>query len=174
MSGGPRFPKQPLADRERAFVGPDGKNPFGEAQAVPSAPSSAVSENIFSPARSLGSPADRQLYEPILPHRAGSVFWLGLLGMGGAALGILVLGPILWLLMAGLRNLSLIVVTGAMLVCVVAVYMGSVDLKAIRAGAMDPSGERRTILGQRFGILGLLMGASAWSFLVYSIFAALL
>lgn len=164
MSGGPRFPKQPLAGRDQWFVGPDGKNPFADAQAPePPAASSPASEgNIFSPPQArLSSPAGH--YEATLPHRATYVFRLGVAGLGGVVFGILVLGSILWFLLAELRNLSLIVTSAAMVVSLMAWHMGRGDLRAIRAGAMDPSGLRRTVWGTRLGMVGFLLGLAAWS-----------
>jgi len=172
MSGGPRFPRQPLAGRERAFVGPDGKNPFADGQASPPLVSTSDPSNVFAASQPSTFPADRLLYEAILPHRGRQILWLGIIGLGGALLGILVLGPILWFVAFGLSELSLVVVTGAMLVSFIAVYIGRTDLKAIRAGAMDPAGERSTVMGKRLGALGLVLGAIAWSFLLYSIVAA--
>ncbi len=164
MSGGPRFPKQPLSGRDQWFVGPDGKNPFADAQ-VPqplAASSPAAGGNIFSPPQvQLSAPADH--YETTLPHRATYVWRLGVLGLGGVVFGTLALGLVLWLLLSELWSLSLIVTSAAMVVCLMAWTMGRVDLRAIRAGAMDPSGLRRTAWGTWMGLAGFLLGLAAWS-----------
>jgi hypothetical protein len=103
------------------------------------------------------------------------VLWLGRLGLGGALFGILVMGPILWLVVDWLYQLSLVVTTGAMILSVMAWYSGRTDLVAMRAGAMDATGLQSTLWGKRFGICGLFLGVAAWlSVLVPALVASLL
>lgn len=186
MSGGPRFPQHPLAGRDRDFVGPDGKNPFADstpAQETPpatavsadTAPSVESGANLFAAPRRF-EPAEPTagLYDAMLPHRGGQIFLMGLLGLLGASYGLLVVGPIVWMLMSMLSVLTLLVVSASMLLCVVTLTMARADLKAIDAGAMAPEGRRQVVLGRRCAAVGAALGVVCWGGLAYWVVARLL
>jgi len=67
----------------------------------------------------------------LMPHRSGTVFTLGLLGIL-TGLGI-ILGPIAWI-------------------------MGQNDLRAMRDGRMDNSGYDQTQTGRTMGIISTVLG----------------
>ncbi len=73
------------------------------------------------------------------PHRGTVILVLGILSicLGVGCIGI-VLGPIAW-------------------------AMGASDLRAIREGRMDPSGEGTTRAGYTCGIVGTVLGILGWS-----------
>jgi len=78
------------------------------------------------------------------PHRGGTVMGLGLTG--------LIMTPVGWLCC----NLLCLV---ALVMCIAAWVMGAQDLRAMRAGTMDPEGRGNTNAGYVCGIIGTILNA---------------
>jgi len=93
----------------------------------------------------------------VRPHQGGWLLGLALLG--------LVWPLLLWpFALAGLKLMLL-----APPMCIGAFFLGRSDLRAMKAGSVDPSGRRITCVASVIAILGTLL----WSSLLVLVFVAL-
>lgn len=91
---------------------------------------------------------DRPDRRRLEPHRGGMILALGILAIVGIA--SIPLGPLAWIL-------------------------GNADLKAMRAGRMDPSGEGQTNIGRVLGMIStLLIVVSLFGMCTFFVFMVLL
>ncbi len=137
-----RFPKNPNEGRNEPLVA--GDNPFADAGQA-----ATTNDNPFaSPAADIGTAAPQIEYERSLPHRGGFILTLGILGLVSFTIGTL-----------GLLGLPPAVVIGALsfVMTVPAWLLGSSDLRAMKAGAMDTAGRGKTRAGMILGIAGTLL-----------------
>ena len=112
------------------------------AEGPPPAPPEEEELPVAPPARRPAPPDDydepqeeerrprRRRREHLEPHRGGMIMVLGILAICGIA--VIPLGPIAWIL-------------------------GNSDLKAIRAGRMDPEGESQTNTGRICGMIATIL-----------------
>jgi uncharacterized protein YbaR (Trm112 family) len=93
-------------------------------------------------------PRRRRVHHDYAPHRGGLVMALGLVALvGGFAMCVpVIVGPIAWIL-------------------------GTIDLRAMREGRMDPSGEGMTRNGQICGIISTLLLLLGGLFVIFAIMA---
>jgi len=151
-----RFPKNPNEGREHTFVDDEGNNPYAEDNDVADA-----DENAFTSPGYDNEPTYRPKYVAALSHRKGIVLGLGLVTLAIATLSI----PFgyfsqsfqpLYLAVAFL-NLALAMPTW---------MMGYADLRAMRAGAMDPSGVSLTRLGTIMAMLTTLVTIGLFGYFI--------
>lgn len=152
-----RYPTHPNTGRTDPFVDADGKNPFAD----PEATAEKVPDNPYSaPAATGPLRCPPNSCQVLYPHRGRTVFRLGLIGFccacGAdlAAAGFLAPSTIASGFLAQLGLLLLILSLSA---SSTAWMFGRQDSKAIRAGAMDPAGLKRTQQGRRLGVAGTLI-----------------
>jgi hypothetical protein len=149
------YPEHPNTGRTDPFRDEDGQNPFAD-----DGPEADVSDDPYGVTGHDPGPtfvADH--YETLLPHRGGRIFGLGIAGLimsffGTAGTIACVLSPVgagsLLPLSAGLLLLGL--------PCAWTAWMtGRYDLRAMRVGAMDDAGQRKTRHGYAMGIAGTLI-----------------
>ena len=98
-----------------------------------------------SPRESAGWPAARG-YERFPPHRGGLILGLGISGVVISVIGFL---------------LCAVLPVFALGLSIPAWVMGRNDLRAIDAGAMDPTGRGSTMAGMVMGIVGTVLGGLA-------------
>ena len=145
----PRFPRSPDVYRPPLEAG---AHPFANE-----APQQA-GDRISTSTNDDQLPKARPEYVCTLPDRSKKVVILGLLAAGFAALSLLVV--VLVLATSQWTDLfySLPVSFFTLVFAVPAVSMGLADLRAIRAGAMESRGLRRTQFGWWLGTISLLIG----------------
>ncbi len=149
------YPKHPNTNRKDPFHDEEGRNLFADE-----GPESEVSDNPYGVSgQDGGRTFQTGEFETVFAHRGGRVFGLGIMGAIMSALGAAgtiacVLSPSgagsLLSLSAGLLILGLPCAWSAWM-------MGRNDLRAIRAGAMDDSGQRKTRGGYALGMAGTLV-----------------
>jgi hypothetical protein len=152
------YPEHPNTNRTDPFQDEEGQNPFGDEGSEVE-----LSDNPYGvPAHDAGPSYQPAEFEAILPHRAGRVFRLGLAGaimstlggLGATGCALSVSGSeILVFLSAGLLLLGLPSAWSAWM-------LGRHDLLAMRSGAMDGSGLKKTRRGHFLGMAGTLIGAA--------------
>jgi hypothetical protein len=132
-----------------------GQNRFSEPpglqQAVP------VRADFMTP------PPDSGGYQPqytaATPHRASKILGLGLAGM-----------VLCWLLLLSFTDYAIVGVAASLLgvgLSLAAVVQGYHDLSGMTAGAVDPNGRERTLLGLSFGLAGTFVGLGALVFVLW-------
>ena len=147
----PRFQRPPLRDAA-------GNNVFGDADApvqaeaadgqpLPATPVHDQSDNLFAaPAADTGrEPAYQPQFETTQQHRGVLLLVLAVVGLAGSGGLGLVMAGVFW----GL--IGLLAIAPAMAAWLLA--MG--DVKAMRSGAMDPSGLGQTRLAMWLGAAGV-------------------
>ena len=152
-----RYPAHPNTNRTDPFQDAEGKNPFADEGVNPEKTSdnpyavSAVSEPLLCPADSC---------VVVYPHRGRTIFWLGMTGCCSALGAALALAGILAAsaIAGGLSVMCCLLLFIVSLTAGGTAWMiGRQDLRAIRAGAMDPDGLRLTQRGHRLGVAGTLI-----------------
>lgn len=170
MSGGPRFPKRPLAERDAAFRDRDGKNPFADHDGTPAANDDAArSENIFAPTQEVRAAiAAPQAFVATEVAQVGTARRLATTGLILHALATIVGLQRLWLSFTLLLlPFSFVLFTLGLVMSGTALAVAGRDLRAVRAGAMD-GGELAPLLRQRRrAITGTLWGVLGWSVSVF-------
>jgi len=152
-----RYPDHPNTNRIDPFQDADGKNPFADGESPPE----AVSDNPYA-ASAAGEPmlASTESCQIVYPHRGRTVFWLGLVGCCCSLAAVLAgSGSLTTPSVAGglLAMLCLLLLIASLTSGGTAWMLGSQDLRAIRAGAMDASGTTMTRRGHRLGIAATLI-----------------
>ena len=152
-----QYPAHPNTNRTDPFQDADGKNPFADAEAT----EEKAPDNPYA-APATGEPLLRpaDAYQLQYPHRGRTVFWLGLVGFCCACGAVLATAGFLTPSVIGSAVLTLLYVLFLIvsLSASSAAWMfGHLDLKAIRAGAMDPAGLKLTRRGCRLGLAGVLI-----------------
>jgi hypothetical protein len=149
----PRFPRSPDIHK-RPFE--DGKNPFADEEPVATGAKSETSASAY--AASVvddQSPKQKIDYEAFLPNRSRTLLTLGVIG--AVLSGLSVLMALLAIVSAdwveGMFYGSPVSFTGIAF-SVPAWAMSHGDLRAIRAGAMDPRGLRGTRIAYWCGCFG--------------------
>jgi hypothetical protein len=113
---------------------PDAAAGVSSAPPPPTAPawSGAPDEERPRRRREEDDEDDRPRRRRLTPHRGGMILAFGIMGLVLGGLG-LIFGPIAWI-------------------------MGNADLREMRAGRMDPSGESTTNTGRILGMVATLLG----------------
>ena len=127
-------------DGRDPFSDERGSNPFADDGQDVAPPDS---EDPYTPTATESyrhRPGD---FETILPHRGRLILGLAIVGLLAAVLGI----PA-WYFQS--THLGFLALAATLPACIFAVS----DLRAMRMGAMDPSGYRTTIWGGYLGLLG--------------------
>jgi hypothetical protein len=151
-----RFPRTPDTS-QRPF---DGPNPFAETGAAGDSSTAGSADHPFAaPAGASLDPTVSREYVCTLPDRSRKVFLLGALAAGLGSFTALIAGVSVvlghWILGT---FYALPLSSMALVFAIPACTMGWSDLRAIRAGAMHPSGEGRTRSGWRLGLFGFAVG----------------
>ena len=148
------YPKHPNTGRTDPFHDEQGRNLFAD-----DGPQAETNENPYGVSgQDAALTYQAHEYETVFPHRGRRVFGLGITGAIMASLGatgtvacfLSLGGGSLLPLSAGLLILGLPLAWSAWI-------MGRHDLRAIRAGAMDETGRRKTRLGHVLGMAGTLI-----------------
>ncbi len=154
-----QYPAHPNTGRTDPFVGPDGKNPFADSDA-PDAPSPLASDDPYAVPAGEGGISYRPIYEAVCPHRGRTVFWLGASGGVCAAAAAMFVGS-LWAIPSAATTIASafcpVLVIATLTLGGTAWMLGRHDLRAIRSGAMDPTGMKMTRQGHRLGVVGTLI-----------------
>ena len=150
-----RFPRSPEM-KPRVFD--SGPNPFSDEStaAVPH------SDNPLAPSVTDEVQPFRAVeYEQTLSDRSGRVLVLGITGC--CVVGVSMLIAIIVMLNTAIWATELVYCLPTDLVgmalCIPAWIMAKADLRAMKAGAMDDAGLRRTQIGYWCGMLGTIWGA---------------
>lgn len=165
------YPKHPLSDRQDPFKDQQGKNPFGDDEPIEAAP---ADDNAFA---STGGPSYREAgFETTLQPRGHSVFALGVIGLSTSVIGGG--GLLLALVLQGdLNATSFSFCALCLVIALIASWpawmMGRTDLAAMKMGAMNSEGLRRTRWGHHLGLIGMLICASPVAYMVFTIFRSL-
>ena len=142
-----QLPRNPDDFRKPSITDEQGKNRFAEADGELDS-SAPLSDNLFTSPQADDQPAYQpDGYLPALRHRDSLIFSLSIIALLGTAASV-------WALM---YNQPFAIVNLAL--TLPPLIMGHLDLKAIKAGAMDPSGRQITKIG--FSIALLCTAATA-------------
>ncbi|MEE3367967.1 MAG: hypothetical protein VX346_01350 [Planctomycetota bacterium] len=144
MAGPFEFPEHPLSRKEDPFVDAAGNNPFADPE---------MSDQIDSNPYGTGA-AEFRPYQPrdhvmSMRSRGPTIFLLGACGALGA-IGIVIctlFSRADWGVLLGVFSVIVSFVFGP-----AAWILGTHDLRAITAGAMDSHGRLLTALGRMFGV----------------------
>ena len=160
-----RFPKQPHDPGTRPFAGADGANPFAD----PEGPESGDANPFAAaPAAAEYKPAE---YVALLPHRGKLIWRCGALGLLATTAGLILSVGLVssagsWT--AGLVN-SLPIQSICLALALPAWILGHRDRRAIRAGAMDRSGQAPTTVGLRMGQVATFLALLPFVVLISSL-----
>lgn len=158
-----QFPQNPGTNRPNPFQDAAGKNPFGDPGAlVPKAP---ASESTSSPYQAGQGGEERPYrpgdYQPMLPHRGGTV-----LAFGVSAFVLQAIGTIVELIAAFATSellfglvLALPLQLLGLALGIPACIFGRNDSRAMAAGAMQPGGETQTRVGFRLAMISVVLGS---------------
>lgn len=151
------YPKHPNTGRKDPFHDEDGRNLFADDKDEPEA---EVSDNPYGVASSDAGPTYQETdFETVLPHRGGRVFGFGVSGAIMSTLGAA--GTIACLFSPSSIGMLLTLTTGLLVLglpCAWSAWMmGRHDLRAIRSGAMEDTGYRKTRRGYMMGLVGTLI-----------------
>jgi hypothetical protein len=161
-----RYPDHPNTNRTDPFQDADGKNPFADGEATPE--KAADNPYAASPANEPGF-ASADPYQVVYPHRGRSVFWLGVVGCCCALGAVLAGGGSLATPSAAtvfLAMLCLLLLIVSLTAGGTAWMFGRLDLRAIRAGAMDSAGMKMTRRGHLLGLASTLVSIGTLAALV--------
>ena len=149
------YPNHPNTGRKDPFQDEEGRNPFADE-----GPEAETSENPYGvTGQDAGPTFQAGEFETVFPHRGGRIFGLGILGAIMSSLGAA--GTIACALSPSGGG-SLLTLSAGMLIlglpCAWSAWMmGRHDLRAIRAGAMDDAGHKKTRRGYALGMAGTLI-----------------
>lgn len=156
-----KFPNNPNEGRRDPFSDDAGRNPFADGPAPV-----ADSENIYAAPLEASGPAFQPQYIATESHRGGTILFCGLVGMIGGIIGLFGL-PI-----PGFGGACLMIVPWLSLtLSLPAGLMGHADLKAYRAGAMEPYGRSATRAGYIMGVLGAAITVLCTAYYVIAMIA---
>lgn len=166
MSEPMRFPKDPLKGTEGRIRDEFGNNLFADqdpAEAVPvsgkedKAPGLENADNLYG--TSVAEPAVYEpRHEPAVLHRGGPILGLSIVGLATAA-GFSV--ALIW------YPLTILLCPCSFALSISAVVMARSDMRAIKAGAMEPAGSGNVIVGLTLGVIGTLLSAAAIALSIY-------
>jgi hypothetical protein len=163
-----QYPAHPNTGRTDPFVGPDGKNPFADADAS----SPPTPDSPYAVPAGEGGISYRPIYEAVCPHRGRTVFWLGASGCVCVAAAAMSAGA-LWAIPSAATTLAgafcPVLIIAALTAGGTAWMLGRHDLTAIRSGAMDPTGMKMTRRGHRLGVVGTLIAVGVVATFVASL-----
>ena len=195
-----RFPRNPGTERPDPFVDKQGNNPFADTPGpdtpAPNAPvdetggdpdattaSRAAESSVFATPGAERSRSRQVDYQPegyvrTLPHRAGTILTLGIVGLIGTIVGGLgalasfAVGSSFEAIvfMSGLAPFALFSLAAS----VPCWMMGGYDIRAMRAGAMDTSGQTKTRIGLYLGIAATTFSVGLMALVVAGIVNAFL
>ena len=149
----PRFQRPPLRDAAGNNVFADPEAPVqaepADGQPLPANPVPDHPDNLFlAPAADTGpEPAYQPQFETTQPHRGVLLLVLGVVGLAGSGGVALVMTGFVW----GLIGLLGIVPAAT------AWLLGLADVKAMRSGAMEPSGLVQTRVAMWLGAAGVIV-----------------
>jgi len=153
------YPKHPKTNHRNPLRDESGDNPFVDEGADEDA-----GENPYAASAEASGVSYRpEGYETTLVSRGRLVFWLGAIGLSGSAIGTT--GTVLIFLASSAAAGTWVYFCAAMLPLGLAMsfsawLLGSRDLRAIRAGAMEGSGSERTRRGRTMGMVGSLVAVA--------------
>lgn len=154
-----RFPKNPLEGVEGRFSDEAGNNPYSDG----GPPAEQLDDNPYSAPTDESEPVYQPEYVEAFSHRAGQMLRMASIGIAtsvlfNVALLLIMLGmiqvPVQYGILLSFANLALTV--PAMVMC-------RNDIIAMKAGAMDSSGLRRTRVSFYVSMLGALISLGACS-----------
>jgi hypothetical protein len=150
-----RFPRTPDPS-SRPFDG--GANPFAESTNPPP-PAGPTDSPYASPEGAARDQSAAAEYVCTLPNRSRKVIWLGIAAAVLAAVSSSIAGISVWLGSWQLGTfLGLPISFMTLAFAIPACTIGAADLRAIRAGAMDPAGYGTTRTGWLLGCVALGLG----------------
>lgn len=153
------YPKHPNTNRNNPLRGDDGSNPFADE-----GPDEAAADNPFAASiHASGASYRPRDYETTLTSRGRLVFCLGAIGFFSSALGGA--GVLLLFLATSASDFNWIYLCAGMLPLGLALsfsawLLGTRDLRAIEAGAMEGSGRGKTRVGWTMGVSGTLIAVA--------------
>jgi hypothetical protein len=164
-----RFPRSPEIT-PRPFDG--GQNPFADDVTTPI----PISDNpLQAPVSDDVQPYLPSDYVQSLPDRSARVMFFGVVGAFFVGISLIIAAVVL---STALWSVELVYCFPADLVglafTIPAWMMASRDLRAVRAGAMDPSGLGRTRVGYWCGCIGTLIGIAPFVLAVMTIIGAMI
>jgi hypothetical protein len=169
-----RYPDHPNTNRVDPFRDPDGKNPFAD----PEAEQSPGSENPYA----VSAEAKPQAYQPegyVVSQRGRGRLLLtmsvwGFLATGLAAGTILTTSLISAIMLGGvLMGVSAPLLLGGA-ACWAVWLMSRADLRAMRAGAMQPDDLTKTRWAHRLSVIGTLLAIAPVVLLIVALILAVL
>jgi hypothetical protein len=150
------YPRHPNTHHTNPLRDERGTNPFADDE-----PDESPPENPYAAsAQASGGSYRPREYVTTLASRGSLVFWLGAIGVSKSALGAL--GVLLLLLLPAATASTWIYLCAGMLPLGLALsfsawWLGSRDLRAIEAGAMEGSSRGKTRQGWTMGVIGSLI-----------------
>jgi hypothetical protein len=149
------YPKHPNTGRKDPFRDENGQNPFSDE-----GPEAEISDNPYGVVNQDTGPVFQTgEFETQYPHRGGRVLALGVSGAALSALGAV--GTIAAAFSPSGAGMVLPLVAGMLILGLPiswsAWMLGRHDLRAIRGGAMDKTGHKKTRFGHALGIAGTLI-----------------
>ena len=161
MTGPFEFPEHPLSRKEDPFVDAAGNNPFADSEM-----SSEIESNPYSTATDDFRPYHPQGHVISMRSRGPTILLLGACG-GLSAICIVicaVVSPADWIALLLIFSVIVSFVFGP-----AAWILGSHDLRAIIAGAMDARGHGMTRIGRMLGAMTTLVAVFYLLYLVMTI-----
>lgn len=156
MAGPFEFPEHPLSRKEDPFVDAAGKNPFADPEM-----SGEIESNPYGTATDDFRPYQPRDHVISMRSRGPTILLLGMCGALGAVCIVIceMLGAVEWIVLLGIFSVVVSFVFGP-----AAWILGTHDLRAIVAGAMDGRGRVSTGIGR---ILGAMTTLGATLYLLY-------
>lgn len=156
MAGPFEFPEHPLSRKEDPFVDAAGNNPFADPEM-----SGEIESNPYGTATDDFRPYQPRDHVISMRSRGPTILLLGMCGALGAVCIVIcaVLGAVEWIVLLGIFSVIVSFVFGP-----AAWILGTHDLRAIAAGAMDGRGRVLTGIGR---ILGVMTTLGATLYLLY-------
>jgi uncharacterized membrane protein YphA (DoxX/SURF4 family) len=161
----PRFPRSPDIHNRPFEDGNSGKNPFTDSEqaatpnSVASNPAGSASSAYQTRVVDDRRPTQSGDYDAVLATRSRPLFILSVIGFVLSGLSVLLavmaISSVDWV--DGMFYGAPVSLT-TIAFSIPAWVMAHVDLRAIRAGAMNPDGRRRTRIAYWLGCLGTLIG----------------
>ena len=156
MAGPFEFPEHPLSRKEDPFVDAAGNNPFADPEM-----SGEIESNPYGTATDDFRPYQPRDHVISMRSRGPTILLLGMCGALGAVCIVIceMLGAVEWIVLLGIFSVVVSFVFGP-----AAWILGTHDLRAIVAGAMDGRGRVSTGIGR---ILGAMTTLGATLYLLY-------